>query len=241
MILVYKPEGITMGQLAQKVKNYLRAQKVTYAGTLDPCASGLTIFLSDDEVYQKETFNKLDKTYTFQIIYGISTDTHDMFGIPTNTQKPPIAPISQEQLKSLIGTFNWEYPKYSYKKVQGKPLWAHKEHIELPKRPMTIHSIKLISQQNISKSQILKRLEFFVKTIKGDFRHNQILNSWNKISADLPDQLSLQTIQCSVSSGTYIRTITQQIGKLTNTPTLAYSIKRTGIGHYNLSQSVKID
>ncbi len=56
--------------------------KMTYAGRLDPIASGLLLVLTGDAVHTKDQFLGLSKTYECTAILGASTDTYDVLGVP---------------------------------------------------------------------------------------------------------------------------------------------------------------
>ena len=56
-------------------------QKVGHLGTLDPMASGLMIFMVGDGTKQFTEMQKMDKTYTFSIIFGVETDSWDVLGV----------------------------------------------------------------------------------------------------------------------------------------------------------------
>jgi tRNA pseudouridine55 synthase len=108
--------------------------KMTYAGRLDPMASGLLLVLTGDAIYSKEKFLSLPKTYECTVILGLSTDTYDILGIPVKrnsflikeTNDVKVNQIGLEEIKgvlnSFIGTFQQDYPPYSSKTVGGKQL-----------------------------------------------------------------------------------------------------------------------
>ena len=48
MIIKYKPQGQTLGQLTREVQDEIN-DKICYIGRLDPLASGLVCFLVGDE------------------------------------------------------------------------------------------------------------------------------------------------------------------------------------------------
>ena len=61
--------------------------KMTYAGRLDPMASGLLVVLAGGMVQKKEEFLKLPKTYEATVVLGIESDTFDCLGI---VARPPL-------------------------------------------------------------------------------------------------------------------------------------------------------
>jgi len=79
MIIINKEAGMTMNTLIDKYKKIYN--KVCYSGRLDPMARGTVMLLVDDECKMMEMYNKKNKTYTFEIIFGLSTDTDDVMGL----------------------------------------------------------------------------------------------------------------------------------------------------------------
>jgi tRNA U55 pseudouridine synthase TruB len=53
---------------------------LTYAGRLDPMASGKLLVLIGEECKNKDRYLALDKTYEFSVLLGIGSDTHDVLG-----------------------------------------------------------------------------------------------------------------------------------------------------------------
>jgi len=94
-----------------------------------------------------------DKEYEAEIVLGIATDTYDAEGKITS-QKPVsgLKNINQrkvaEALKTFTGVIVQTVPAFSAVKVHGQKLYqlARKgKKIELPKKTVTIYSIKIIS------------------------------------------------------------------------------------------------
>jgi tRNA pseudouridine55 synthase len=83
VIVLNKKEGETplsaLENFRKKHSEYLDVP-MTYAGRLDPMASGALIILAGDEIKNKEKYLALDKEYEFSILFGFSTDTYDILG-----------------------------------------------------------------------------------------------------------------------------------------------------------------
>lgn len=246
IILLNKKEGETplesLGVFRSKNKKY-KDIKMTYAGRLDPMASGLLLCLTGDEVNQKEKYLKLNKEYEFQILFNFSTDTYDILGKVTkvfynkNLLQQKLEKEIKNNLKYFIGKFIKEYPMYSSKTVKGKSLFIYARegiNVEIPKREIEIKSLKFLNIKKIKKEKLLKDIQKRIKKVKGDFRQKEILKIWeNKLNyKNIPKQFFLANFKIKCSSGTYVRSIANSLGKKMNIPTLAYSIKRTKIGKY---------
>ena len=74
-----------------------------------------------------------------------------------------------------------------------------------------------------------------IALVQGDFRQKQILNLWqNLLYARQKEAFLVSKFKIDVSSGTYIRGIAHEMGKILKSAALAWSIKRTRVGEYKL-------
>ncbi len=243
--VILKREGITPLQAIQEYKEAhpeLAAEKISYAGRLDPMASGLLILLIGEANKERERFLHADKTYEMEILWGIETDSFDVLGMPgrlitTEVKKDAI----QASLESFEGVIMQKYPPYSSKPVNGKPLyyWARQgklDEIEVPSKGREIFSIEMEAARSISGEQLLNDIIARIKNVQGDFRQKAILEAWQSLLL-LPEYAShdfmLTTIKVHGSSGLYMRQLAVDIGDKFNVPTLAYRIVRTSVGSFS--------
>ena len=134
-----------------------------------------------------------------------------------------------------------EYPAYSSKPVDGTPLFAHAragtlQDIEIPTRQVKIFSLEHIHTKEVSEKDVLQIIEERIGKVHGDFRQEQILTRWREV---LPgaDTVLISKIRATVSSGTYIRSLAQLMGKKLGCGGLACSIHRTRVGPYILQNA----
>lgn len=232
---------------------------LSYAGRLDPLAEGLMLVLVGETNKDRERYLHLDKKYEVEILFGIKTDTGDLFGIPkgsvlktaeasdfnnfTNVTTKDLDAV----LKSYIGKQQFPYPVYSSKTVQGKPLfqWMNEgriDEIEIPKTDVEIYSLKLLGTiSKVSGVEVLEKVQNALVSVKGDFRYGEINSEWYKTISDLPKDVvdfSIIKIQCECSSGTYMRALAEEIGKKFGTASLAYSIKRIEVGGVDMNACI---
>lgn len=265
IIAVNKPIGLTPLQTLDLLKinqPNLSSTRLTYAGRLDPMAEGLLLILKNPDQESKEKLLKLDKTYQFKLLFGISTDTYDTLGIPSRSDpegdiiKPITQPISSHQpsrsdlegvLPSFIGSHLQPYPPYSSKTVNGKPLFYYARNnqlanITIPKKKINIKNLKLISTQKTPKSNLENLIIQSIKLVKGDFRQLKIIKSWQQFF--LKSKLTsfpIHTLEVSCSSGTYIRSLAHQLGQKLGTQAIALRIKRTRVGPYKLTTASDLE
>ena len=254
VIILNKKEGQTpleaLEFFRKKHKKY-KNSKITYAGRLDPMASGLLILLVDEEIKNKEKYLALDKEYQFEVLLGFSTDTYDILGIPTrqdlvgNNIFPKkgfgedLEKKIKKNLKFFTGKFIQTYPIYSSKTVNGKQLFTYArsgENVELPKREVAVKSLKLIKMRKISKEKLLINIEKRIGEINGDFRQKEILKIWQKnlLNKKTSSVFHIACFKIHCSSGTYVRSIANNLGEKMGVSSLAFSIKRTKIGQFVL-------
>lgn len=86
---------------------------MTYAGRLDPMASGKLLILVGEECKDKEKYLGLDKEYEIEVLFGVTTDTGDMLGL-INEVRPSLNTRS-DLVDKFIGKFTQVYPAYSSK------------------------------------------------------------------------------------------------------------------------------
>ena len=246
MILLNKPKYLTSFQTIQKFQreNPKYADcKLGYVGTLDPMATGLLIVLENEENKQRKNYIGLTKTYEFEILFGINTDSYDLLGLVNQIDTNYKEKIENLNLEQFEGKYEQKYPLFSAKIVNGKRLYnlARKNQIteqELPSYERNIISIQKISENKISKTEIINNVKTATETVVGDFGQQNILNSWLEQNAKMNDYYITVKLVAVVSSGTYIRRLCVDIAKKYNTYALAYSINRTKVGDFDVKNSI---
>lgn len=138
---VNKPPGKTSFSLIRMLRKITGIRKIGHAGTLDPFAEGVMIFLIGRE-YTKQagTFILQDKEYEAVLYLGITTSTYDPEGEITsqNSEVPKLEQI-EASLTHFQGTIQQTPPMFSAKKVGGKRLYElARKGIEIPRQPITI-------------------------------------------------------------------------------------------------------
>jgi tRNA pseudouridine(55) synthase len=225
---------------------------LAYAGRLDPMASGKLLVLIGDECKVQEQYHGLDKEYVFEILFSVSSDSGDVLGIiAEKTQNLLITPEALTPiLNNLIGMVTLPYPIFSARTVLGKPLhtWAMEgrlSEISIPTKTSQVYSLTLGSIRMSSRSKVYENALAKInslpavtdprKALGNDFRRPEVKASWsNFLNTDDPtDNFAIATVTCIASSGTYMRSLAEEIGKRLNTQALAFSIHRTKIGQYD--------
>ncbi|GAC1413144.1 MAG: hypothetical protein NVSMB66_4300 [Candidatus Doudnabacteria bacterium] len=249
---VYKPLGWTPLEAIQKLKAErpeLSDLAITYAGRLDPAAEGVLVLLSGRSILNKDFYLNLNKSYTAEVIFGFETDTFDTLGICRNEYTPTkITPISLENvLLTYQGKKSFDVPAYSSIPVLGKPLfqWARENkihQIKIPQKEFFIQKIILQKLENKTNSEIKGRVEKTLCSVNGDFRQKQIRNRWDEVlDKTLRHEFQVAKIKIQCSSGTYVRSIAQQLGKDLGVGATLLGLIRTDVGHYSIKDSIKLE
>lgn len=202
---------------------------VTYAGRLDPMALGEMIVLVGEDCKRKDEFLGLDKTYEFEVLFGVKTDTFDMLGLITDYES--YTPTKEEifaKIEIIKNTKEFAYPPYSSKPVNGLPLFMHAKAgtlpKEMPKMYGEIHSIVLQNTRIVKIEEVVEKSLEIIKKVEGDFRQEEISNGWQDFIKEHGQEKCLIGIfEATVSSGVYIRTLATILGGV------AYKIDRKKI------------
>lgn len=242
VIVLNKKEGETPLQALEsfriKHKEY-KDIKMTYAGRLDPMASGVLLVLAGEETKNKDKYLGLDKEYNFEILFGFATDTYDILGKVIKkrnviVKKEDLEKIIKKELNNFKGKIIQPYPIYSSKTVLGKQLFQYAregEEVEIPEREISIKKISLIKIKKTKGCILKNKIHKRIGSVGGDFRQKEILKIWDK-NINTQDYYFVASLNIKCGSGTYVRGIVNSLGENINIPALAWSIKRTKVGKY---------
>ncbi len=248
-IVLEKHIGETPLQVIERFKAHHPTYKnvpATYAGRLDPMASGKLLVLFGEECKRKDKYIGLDKQYDVEILLGIGSDTGDVLGIPTVglPYTLPNTSILHSILRKEIGTHERAYPLYSSKTVNGRPLFMYAlegaaDTIDIPTHPETIYDIRLLEMQTVNtallKTHIKNTLSLSPvsdepsKVLGADFRITEVQKSWDEILTNESSYTILKLL-VTCGSGSYMRTLAERIGTALGTSALALSIHRRHVG-----------
>jgi tRNA pseudouridine(55) synthase len=247
-ILAYKRIGETPLETLDRLRlerSELEKERLSYAGRLDPLAEGLLLILVGEECDEgrRNAFLGLDKVYEVEILFGFSTDSYDLLGIPVKSTEGFNLDEFKMSVEKVIPEFIGEshglkYPAFSSKTVGGRPLFElakSKDGLpdELPEIKGSIKGIEILGIRSITTSELKDHIHTVINLVKGDFRQKKILEVWDNI---LLNEALYPILKLSVSceSGVYMRSLADSFGKKLSLGGLAFSIKRTKIGDYLL-------
>ncbi len=209
---------------------------MTYAGRLDPMASGQLLILICDECARREKYYSLDKTYEFEVLLGVESDTGDVLGLASDATSFSANDTDWERVvASLVGSHHLPYPVFSSRTVDGIPLFEHAHrdaHVERPVREMRVMRASYQGVREIASDALLHEIEEKLDRVcvpeSNDFRIERIVPRWREALAQ-EAVFTILSITADVASGTYIRALSPYLAKQLGTKGLAYSIHRTAI------------
>lgn len=238
------------GELTFKKTQNSKDLKATHTGTLDPMAEGIVVVLTGDDRFEKERFSSWTKTYQFEIMFGVETDSLDLLGLQKKSIKDSslLIDISQK-LKNIISNFEGkqkqQQPTFSAQRINGKSgfdLAKQQQAFEIKVNDIEIISLKILNSHSLNLLNLEKIISQKISLIDGDFRQKEILENWkntfNQFTNNNVLDFPLIKFESIVSKRTYIRSLTRDISKLINLPATTFSIVRTAEGPYTKANCV---
>ena len=198
------------------IRNVTGIRKVGHSGTLDPLASGLLIILVGRNYTKlQDVFLKKKKTYVCTAQLGIETDTYDSTGTIINKAdweklKNITSSIVELALKSYRGDFFQTVPAFSAIKMNGQKLYR-----KALKKTLDLDSLP---QKKVT-------VESLILT---------------KLQKHLKNKVIYITIEATVGSGTYIRSLIHDLGKQLGVGAVITELRRTKIADFSVENAHKI-
>lgn len=241
IIPVYKPVGASTHLLAKKAGD-IHQTKATHTGTLDPMADGVVVVLTAEDRFQKSELADWQKTYQFEILWGVATDSHDLLGLSTQTNSEQ---IDLKKLTAVLpkftGPISQQLPKFSAQRIAGQSYFDQaKQQIAFTPRSeiVQIYELKLVETNSINKTQLQNYLEKRINLVKGDFRQPEILRNWQQVMPSLPQKLMITKLIATTSKKTYIRALVRDISTALKIPATTYSLTRIANGDLTIKDCI---
>lgn len=153
LLVIDKPAGLTSHDVVGRVRRLVGMKRVGHGGTLDPFATGIVVVAVGRATRLLQFVQDSRKGYRAHVVLGADTDTADVDGVlsasGTRVDWPGDAEVART-VASFVGEIEQVPPVYSAIKVGGRKLYELAragEHVEVPKRIVTVHSIEIVSYQ----------------------------------------------------------------------------------------------
>lgn len=238
IILVDKPAGISSFGIVAKVRRELRDEfghkvKVGHTGTLDPFATGLLILLSGKMTKKSNEFLKLDKIYEADLKLGFTSTTGDPEGEIQRYHVEDLSEVTTAREAGAIETNEGASPvttgasdPYPKREVVESVLQSFTG--KITQTPPRFSAIKINGERAYKLAR--KGADFEIPSREVEIYCIEILDySYPTLK-----------IRCHVSSGTYIRTLAEDIGKKLGTGAYLTALRRIKIGDYHIEDAKKV-
>ena len=216
VLIIDKPEGLTSHDVVSRVRKILKTRRVGHSGTLDPFATGVLVVCVNRATRLVQFLTGENKEYLATMRLGVATDTGDLTGTPiseTTDAGSITAESIREALTHFRGRINQIPPMYSAKKIRGVKLY------ELARKGMEIEREPI--EVEISELEIC------------DSRHQPPVE---------PDRMTRDfNFRVVCSSGTYIRTLAEDIGKHLGIGAHLSALRRTRSGRCHIDQAMTLE
>ena len=215
-LIIDKPEGLTSHDVVARVRRAMGTRRVGHAGTLDPFATGVLVCCIGRATRLVQFLVGLDKEYIGTVRLGYATDTQD----DTGKQITPLRSsndLDLEKLRRVLNQFAGPQlqtpPMFSAKKVAGERLYrAARAGREVEREPVSI----VVHSMRLIEDE------------------GPALNVNEDGSRDF-------SIQVRCSSGTYVRTLANDIGEQLGVGAHLVKLRRTEVGHFRLTDALTLD
>jgi tRNA pseudouridine(55) synthase len=240
---VWQSLGGSTHLLAQACGTAL-GEAATHTGTLDPMAEGVVVILTGDDRFAKGQLQDWKKTYRFSILWGACTDSLDQLGIVTDQS---INSITVEDISAAISQFPLVYlqttPKFSAQRWNGKSgfdLAKAQQPLVQKTREVELSELTILGSEFLSSEQVLEQHRLAITEVHGDFRQDEVLESWNASLAK-SEQFLITHHSVVTSPGTYIRQLVQDLENKFQTPATTWLITRVKNGPYERQDCVEVN
>ncbi len=217
ILLIDKPAGITSHDVVDRVRRVFGTRRVGHAGTLDPFATGLLIVGVGAATKRLSEYVGLDKTYDATARLGATSTTFDPEGVITefvgaHGNAPECVPPYAPTRQDIERVFD----KFRGKYEQRAPIYSAKKIggkklYELARKGLATE------EQRPSKTVTISSL----------------------VISNYAFPFLSFTVTCS--SGTYIRSLADDIGSELGCGAYLTELRRTAIGQYKIEDATALD
>lgn len=210
LLLIDKPAGITSMDVIRCLRKELQIKKIGHAGTLDPLATGLMLVGVGPGTKKLTELVKLDKEYIAEVRIGESRTTGDLEG--QIVEERVVAELSAAQVEKvlvqMVGTLTLPVSAYSAIKKDGVPMYKRARAAE--KTGAVVADVPVRDMQVID-SELL------------DFA--------------MVEDRAVATVRFHVGSGTYIRSLGEELGNRLGYPATLQRLRRTKVGDFDVKNA----
>lgn len=210
ILLIDKPKGITSFDVIRRLRRELGIKKMGHAGTLDPLATGLMIIGVEKGTKKLNEYLKLPKEYIAEIRLGERRSTGDLEGVVLESREVERIDevLIQKVIQDMVGTQTLPVSAYSAIKKDGVPLYKRARKAEA--KGEVIEDVPMRAME-VTEAE-LQRIEYV-------------------------DSFCVLTVRFYVGSGTYVRSLAEEVGKRLGYPATLQNLRRTKIGEFRIEDA----
>ena len=214
LLLIDKPTGMTSFDVIRVLRRQRGVKKMGHAGTLDPRASGLMLIGVGEGTKQLAELSKLDKEYEAEVRIGERRTTGDLEGaiVEERVVHELAAEAVTTALTEMLGELTLPVSAYSAIKQDGVPLY--KKARAAARRGDVVADVPL-------------------RTMRVD--------AAELLGVTLDGERAVATVRFSVGSGTYIRSLGEELGRRLGYPATLQALRRTRVGEYHVADALPLD
>ncbi len=192
------------------LRKELHIRKIGHAGTLDPLATGLMLVGVGPGTKKLTELIKLDKEYVAEVRIGESRTTGDLEGevIEENDVVSLAESAVTAVLYDMCGTLTLPVSAYSAIKKDGVPMYKRARAAE--KTGDVVASVPM---------------------------RDMVVYEAELISLARADKRAVATVRFLVGSGTYIRSLGEELGRRLGYPATLQNLRRTKVGGFDIKNA----
>jgi tRNA pseudouridine55 synthase len=211
LAVVDKPAGMTSHDVVAACRRRFGQKRVGHAGTLDPDATGVLLVGLGHATRLLQFQSGLPKSYTAEVVLGVSTSTLDEAGEVTGRwdQRQVSLEDARRGAASLTGAISQVPPMVSAVKVGGRRLH------ELARRGIEVD--RPARQVYVSRFDV------------------------ESLAAGSDDGGPVLSVRVDCSSGTYVRALAADLGAALGGGAHLRRLRRTAVGPWAVAAAVPLD
>lgn len=214
ILLIDKPKGITSFDVIRLLRRKLSIRKMGHGGTLDPLATGLMIIGVGTGTKKLAAYLKLPKEYVAEIRVGERRSTGDMEGEVLDSMPVPALDTTDitSALARMVGVLTLPVSAYSAIKKDGVPMYKR---------------ARQAAQEGVQIEDV-------------PMRDMEVLEAKYCCHACADDRCVI-IVRFFVGSGTYIRSLAEELGRRLGYPATLQNLRRTKIGEFNVEDAEQME
>jgi tRNA pseudouridine55 synthase len=217
LLLIDKPKGISSFSVIRELRRRTGVRKFGHAGTLDPLATGLMLIGVEKGTKKLTELVGLDKEYVADVCIGEKRSTGDMEG-EIVAERNYGHDVTEEKVKKVLEIMCTELflpvSAYSAIKKDGVPMYKR-------------------ARKAAAKGELLEEDELPMR---------KMVVYETELLSFVPHEVRLNLkVRFRVSSGTYVRSLAEELGQRLGYPATLSDLRRTKVGPYSIEDAQQLE